>query len=126
MPGFLAPIDPLFTMLGRTGFLGLHKFLPYRRWFQKELSARISEVFRPSHARGALVETGVPRWSAQDHARGRKNYVSEINAVLTLEAIDRLIVRPIHPATTEPTFGCPVSGGSYGNAKRLDGFVRNS
>jgi asparagine synthase (glutamine-hydrolysing) len=127
MPGFLAPLDPLFTVLRRTGFLGLHKFLPYRRWFQKELSARISEVLTDPRTRDA------PWWKrafldgmANDHARGRKNYVSEINAVLTLEAIDRLIVRPTHPAATEPTSGCSVSSGSYGNATRLDGFVLNS
>ena len=109
MPGFLAPLDPLFTVLWRRGFLGRHKFLPYRRWFQKELSARISEVLTDPRTREA------PWWKpafldgmAQDHARGRKNYVSEINAVLTLEAIDRLIVRPIHPAVTEPTSRCSV------------------
>jgi hypothetical protein len=30
---------------------------------------------------------------ASDHISGRRNYVREINAVLTLEAIDRLLLR---------------------------------
>jgi hypothetical protein len=29
---------------------------------------------------------------AKEHIRGRKNYVREINAVLTVEAIDRLLL----------------------------------
>jgi hypothetical protein len=30
---------------------------------------------------------------AEDHGTGRRNYVREINAVMTLEAVDRLLIR---------------------------------
>src|SRR5436190_21276014 len=34
LPGWLAPLDPMLNSLSGSGLLGLHKFLPYRRWFQ--------------------------------------------------------------------------------------------
>ena len=74
--------------------LGLHKWLPYRLWFQNELAKHVVETLSdPATSR-------LPFWNqrflprmARDHVSGKRNYVREINAVLTLAAVDRLLVR---------------------------------
>ena len=88
------PFDPLLDALARTNLLGLHKFLPYRSWFRRELS---------DYARAVLTDPQTarqPYWNARvlpalidDHVRGRHNRVRELNAVLTVEAVERLLVR---------------------------------
>jgi asparagine synthase (glutamine-hydrolysing) len=94
LPPSLSVADPLIGSLARFGFLGLHKYLPFRLWFRQELAG---------HVRGVLTDartSRLPYWNrdmvaamASDHISGRRNYVREINAVLTLEAIDRLLLR---------------------------------
>ena len=94
LPDWLGPYDVLLDALARTNLLGLHKFLPYRSWFRRELS---------DYARAVLTDPQTarqPYWNAQvlpalidDHVRGRHNRVRELNAVLTLEAVERLLVR---------------------------------
>ena len=41
----------------------------------------------------AVLESSFLESLASDHIRGRKNYVLELNAVLTLEAVERLLLR---------------------------------
>ena len=94
LPDWLGPFDPLLDALARTNLLGLHKFLPYRSWFRRELS---------DYARAVLTDPQTarqPYWNARvlpalidDHVRGRHNRVRELNAVLTVEAVERLLVR---------------------------------
>jgi asparagine synthase (glutamine-hydrolysing) len=94
-PSWLSPLDPLFHgIASQLGLVGLHKHLHYRRWLKYKLAA---------YASGALEEAwrlGSPFWNigflkqiAANHMRGRGNYVLDINAVLTLEAVDRLLFR---------------------------------
>ena len=98
LPNVLAPFDPLFkSVASRLGILGLHKFLRYRSWFRKELSNYVRDAF--SNLRGHMSDF----WSANlvnrladEHIAGRKNYSLEINAVLSLDAIERLLLRG-HP-----------------------------
>jgi hypothetical protein len=40
---------------------------------------------------------------AEDHIHGRKNYVREIDAVITLAAIDRLLFRGLPTKLHDPT-----------------------
>jgi asparagine synthase (glutamine-hydrolysing) len=94
LPHRLSPLDPAIDGLSKFGVLGLHKYLPYRRWFRNELSPYIRQVL--SDARTSRL----PYWSrecltsiADDHISGKRNYVREINAVMTLEAVERLLVR---------------------------------
>jgi asparagine synthase (glutamine-hydrolysing) len=96
LPHWLSPADGLFGPFSRAGFLGLHKYLPYRRWFRRELAGYVSEVLADAQTRR------IPYWNsdflegmAKDHIRGSKNYVREINAVLTLEAVQRLLFRDL-------------------------------
>jgi asparagine synthase (glutamine-hydrolysing) len=91
---WLAPAEPLLTALSRCGLLGLHKYLPYRRWFRGELAPYIRDVLTdPRTARLPYFCSKALATLVEDHVRGRHNYVREINAVLTLEAVERLLIR---------------------------------
>jgi asparagine synthase (glutamine-hydrolysing) len=93
LPHWLSPLDPSIGYLSKVGLLGLHKFLNYRSWYRNELAPYISDVITDA-------QTGrMTYWNSRfltsvvaDHVRGRKNYVREINAILTLEAAERLMV----------------------------------
>jgi asparagine synthase (glutamine-hydrolysing) len=94
-PNWLSPFDSVFTRVTSSlKMVGLHKYLHYRRWFRRELADYLNDVV--SNARTQQT----PFWNrgflekmANDHVQGRHNYVSEINAVLTLEAVERLLLR---------------------------------
>jgi asparagine synthase (glutamine-hydrolysing) len=92
LPNWLAPFDPLIGYLDAAGILGLHKFLRYRRWFRFELETYLEGALANARARQ------MPYWNANflerlpaEHISGRRNYLREINVVLTLDAIDRLL-----------------------------------
>ena len=102
-PHWLLPLDPLFkNFASGLGILGLHKYLHYRSWFRRELSGYLSDVL-------TRVRTwGSPFWNSDflermvtEHIQGRKNYVMEINAVLTVEAIERLLFRDMPRGTRD-------------------------
>ena len=93
LPSPLALFDPMLHALSVTGILGLHKFLPYRRWFREQLATTVSEILtdrRTREARWWNTPFLATMWA--NHVRGRGNYVREINAILTLEAVERLIL----------------------------------
>jgi len=70
------------------------KYLPYRRWFQRELASYVTDVVTdPQTARLPYWNAGVLSSIASDHIAGRRNYVREINALVTLSAVDRLLLR---------------------------------
>ena len=94
LPHWLSPLDPAIGGLSMFGILGLHKYLPYRRWFRNELRGYVSQVLSDARTRQMPYWNGAFLKSVeQDHVAGRRNYVREINAVLTLEAVDRLLIR---------------------------------
>lgn len=94
LPDALAWIDPWWQSLARRRLLGLHKFLPYRNWFRNELSAHVRDVVHETRM-GRLAFFDVPALQAlvQEHTSGRRNRTAEIHAALTLEAIDRVLIR---------------------------------
>jgi hypothetical protein len=76
--------------------LGQHKFRPYRNWFRNELAGYVADVFSESRVRH------MPYWNAAalssilaDHVVGRRNHTKEINAVLTLESVDRQLLHAL-------------------------------
>jgi asparagine synthase (glutamine-hydrolysing) len=100
IPTWLSPVAPLLEVLAHLGLLGQHKFLPYRSWFQNEVRTYLQEVLTDPRTRRS------PFWNADgltrlasDHASGRRNCVREIHAVLTLDAVERMLLRQ---STTEP------------------------
>jgi asparagine synthase (glutamine-hydrolysing) len=94
LPHWLSSLDPLIGSLPTFGLLGLHKFLPYRSWFRRELATYVGDVLSDAHTQQ------LPYWNSpflasivRDHVQGRKNYIREIHAILTLEATERLLIR---------------------------------
>ena len=74
--------------------LGSHKWLPYRLWFQNELAEYVRDTLtHPATVRLPFWNQRVLPRMANDHVSGKRNYVREINAVLTLAAVDRLLLR---------------------------------
>lgn len=101
LPHWLSSMDGPLDFLTNTGILGQHKYLPFRRWFQRELREYVTGVVTdPRTARLAFWNSEFLQRMAADHLNGRKNYIREINAVLTLEAVDRLICRRHHSSRT--------------------------
>ena len=93
-PEWLSRMDPLIKRLGAVTVAGLHKYLPYRHWYRKELASYLHEAMARALARQS------PFWNprflrelAPAHVRGQRNYVREINAVLTLEAVERTLLQ---------------------------------
>ena len=95
LPHLLSPLDPVLRRVSSgLGILELHKYLPYRHWFRRELAAHISEILADAQTRRMpFWNPGFLESMADDHIRGRKNYVREINAVLTLQAVERLLIQ---------------------------------
>jgi hypothetical protein len=87
----LAFMDPTLDRLQRRHVvLGQHKYLNYRRWFRDRLASYVSD--RLASVRAPWWDGGVLRTLAESHIAGRANYVKEISAVLTLDAVERLLV----------------------------------
>jgi asparagine synthase (glutamine-hydrolysing) len=95
LPFGLAPFDSILRHLSSgLGILGLHKFLPYRHWFRKELAPQIADILTDARVcRMRFWNPDVVSKLPADHISGRKNCIREINAVLTLEAVERLVIR---------------------------------
>jgi asparagine synthase (glutamine-hydrolysing) len=102
LPNALAPADPLFRGVSSAlGIRGLHKFLRYPSWFRKELSTYVDDVLASKRVRDSRFwNPDFVRQLAGQHRSGRKNFAMEINAVLTLEAIERLLFKDL-PAPTD-------------------------
>jgi asparagine synthase (glutamine-hydrolysing) len=88
-------LDPMISRLNSSiGIPGLHKYLWYRQWFRCELAAYIREQLNDfSIKKMPFWNDEVIRGLADDHIRGRRNCVGEINAVLTLASIRRLLLQ---------------------------------
>lgn len=95
LPFGLAAMDPFYQWCNaRLGIQGLHKFLTYRNWLQKELAGFAAErLVAAADAGLPFINPGAVSRLPGEHATGRKNFTREINAVLTLEAVQRLLLR---------------------------------
>jgi hypothetical protein len=91
----LVRLDPLFGQFySALRLYGQHRYLPYRRWFRTQLATHIQQVLTDTRVRqSGFWNPGFTERLAWEHITGRKNYLREINAVLTLEAIERLLIR---------------------------------
>lgn len=92
-PSALSGLEPALNVLSRFGVLGLHKFLPYRGWFRRQLADYVRDVLEDSRVRE------MPWWNTRAlrellgaHQSGRRNHLREIHAVLTLAAVERTLL----------------------------------
>ena len=99
LPHSLDRLTPILDAFN-TGalFFGRHKFLHYRRWFRQELAQFVSERIQDIAARGSeLFDRPYLQKMLSEHVRGKVNYTKEINVVLTLDAVPRLLFQNITP-----------------------------
>jgi asparagine synthase (glutamine-hydrolysing) len=97
LPRPLAALDPAFKFVAsKLKLAGLHKYLHYNNWFRHELAGYLQSALAAPQVRES------PFWNsafldrmASEHIAGRKNHSLGINAVLTLEAVERLLFREL-------------------------------
>jgi asparagine synthase (glutamine-hydrolysing) len=95
LPDWLSPLEPVLARVGfGMGILGLHKYLHYQSWFRRELASYLHEVMKQAQTRESVFwnPDSIKRMT-EEHTSGRGNYVSEISAVLTLQAVERTLLR---------------------------------
>jgi asparagine synthase (glutamine-hydrolysing) len=94
-PSWLSPVEPIFARVASTlKIIGLHKYLHYRSWFRHELAEYLKSVVNDSQTRQSqYLNCDFLRQIANEHINGRNNHVVEIDALLTLEAVERLLLR---------------------------------
>jgi asparagine synthase (glutamine-hydrolysing) len=108
LPHWLCSFDRLFDVVdSRARLFGWHKFLHYRRWFKRELADYIAGTLKEVQTRrsSSFWNFGFLETLAHDHINGRRNYVHEIDAVLTLDAVDRLL---FHELRCDPEQRAPA------------------
>ena len=64
----------------------------YRRWFRRELSGYLEQALDEGAVRLPFWNREFSKGLADRHISGEKNCLAEINAVLTLEAVQRLLI----------------------------------
>jgi asparagine synthase (glutamine-hydrolysing) len=94
VPHKFSVVDPLIQGLRRAGLVGLHKYLHYRNWFAAELSNYVREGMDD------VLRRRSPFWNINslelirgEQITGHKSCTIAINAVLTLDAVERLLLR---------------------------------
>jgi hypothetical protein len=97
LPHPLSRLNSLFTQLSSAlRIAGLHKYLSYRIWFQRELADYVDRVLKDVQVRHqSFWDSRFLEHMASEHRAGRKNYVRAIDVVVTLEAIERLFFRDL-------------------------------
>ncbi len=104
LPHWLSSFDRLFDLVDSGARLfGWHKFLHYRRWFRRELADYIARVLKEAQSRrSAFWNSGFLETLAHEHINGHRNYVHEIDAVITLDAVERLLFHGLPRQPEQP------------------------
>jgi asparagine synthase (glutamine-hydrolysing) len=102
LPNWLSNFDPFFRILNSAvGVFGRHKYLQYRRWLRNELAHYLNAAIdRASSRPSPFWNQTFVRQLGSAHISGRGNYLRELNAVLSLEAVERLLLHN-HPSSSE-------------------------
>ncbi len=94
MPQWLAPLNQLVSPLNVDRiFLGRHKPLHFRTWYQRELSGYVREILLdPRSLSRAYLEPRTVEQIVSRHIKGDRNYTTEIHKLLKLELLHRNFV----------------------------------
>lgn len=95
LPRRVSAFNPIFKpIVSKLKIAGMHKFVRYSSWFRQELAPHVHDVLSSSRVRnnGIWNPAFIDRLAAI-HIGGRNDLSAEINSVLTLEAIDRRLLR---------------------------------
>lgn len=101
LPSALGWADPVLEWLSRRRIMfGLHKYLTYRRWFRESLSSYVMDALADKRVvESQFWRPDFVRQLGAEHVKGRRNRVFEINAVLTISAIERLLLKQRSPTS---------------------------
>ena len=97
LPRPFGPLDPAFKPVVRAlGIAGLHKFLKYSTWYRETLADFVTKKIADAQktTNGFWDAEGLGQVTRQ-HLSGAKDFPSEINAVLTLESVERQLFREL-------------------------------
>ncbi len=96
LPHWAGRLDPAVDrMRARNLIFGHHKFLRYGSWFRNALGEYIREALSTIGTAGSeFLDLEFVSGMATRHTEGRGSYFSEIDRVLTLDAVDRLLLKP--------------------------------
>jgi asparagine synthase (glutamine-hydrolysing) len=97
LPHWLSSWDPILKRLGARGMIiGSHKYLHYRSWLRQELAPYLIDALTDSRIhQGRFWNSNFLNLMGEEHIRGQKNYQKEINMVLTLQSVERLLFREL-------------------------------
>jgi asparagine synthase (glutamine-hydrolysing) len=97
LPKAVSGFNPVYRAItSRMGLEGLHKFLRYASWYRGRLRNFLTgRMASPNILQGRFWNTDFIQAMTGDHLSGRNNYGAEINMVLTLEAIERVLFRDL-------------------------------
>jgi asparagine synthase (glutamine-hydrolysing) len=95
MPQWLARVDHIFAPLQLERlFIGRHKFHHFRLWYRDELARRLKEMLLDSEARNRpYLRANSLEKILKAHTNGYRNYTFEIHKILTLEFIQRKLIK---------------------------------
>jgi asparagine synthase (glutamine-hydrolysing) len=93
LPDWLAGHDALVDRLSTRAGLLRHRYLRYRRWFRADLASYVSDAMARVARQSSIWNASQLATVAADHIGGRRNLAGEINAILTLEAVERQLLR---------------------------------
>lgn len=94
MPQWVAALTRLAPWLSlEKRMLGQHKFQHYRRWLHRNLSDYMRDILISNTQYPAFFDRQHLQKMVDDHCHGRKNYVDEIDKILTLTLAYRDIRR---------------------------------
>jgi asparagine synthase (glutamine-hydrolysing) len=77
---------------------GRHKFQHFRRWSRNELAGLIRDIVTSAgEALSSHMEPDGVRWVVDEHLQGRRNFLDEVDKLLTLAIVSRTLLRPHQP-----------------------------
>ncbi len=95
LPRKLGVLDPIYKpIVTALGIAGLHKFLKYSTWFQQDLAPYVRDGVERART-GKFFDSNFLAQIADSHISGKKNYSAELNSILTLETIERKLLREL-------------------------------
>jgi len=97
LPRRLRLLNPVFKpVVGALGIAGLHKFLKYGTWLRGALAPYlVRKIAAAQVMTGGFWDAGALGQMARAHVSGGRDFPAEINAVLTLESVQRQLFRDL-------------------------------
>lgn len=96
MPRWLARADRALSRLHfERLFLGRHKFYHFRIWYRDQLREAVrAQALAAGAPTPFCYREGAPRRLAHEHLSGAANRTLELHKLLSLQLVDRLLLRP--------------------------------